>query len=73
MTEFNLSEKIAIIYEVSPSGETWTYYAHKDVKEFIRLLKEEFRELSYKDEEWISQSLDTIEDRIDKLAGEKLK
>jgi len=54
-TEFNLSEKM----------KDWvkpTYKEEKDVKEFIRLLKEEFEN---------NESLD-INETIDKLAGDKL-
>lgn len=56
--EFNLSEKQL---EVMTSG--LKLYEEKDVKEFIRLLKEEM--YCYSDKEIIDM-------KIDKLAGEKL-
>jgi hypothetical protein len=65
--EFNLSEKF---YLRIIDGKNKKCYKEENVKEFIRLLKEEIKKdqdicLSYMDEE----RMDKI---IDKLAGEKL-
>ena len=64
--EFNLSEK-----EVSV-GNRVKYYKPKDVKEFIKLLKDRFDLLAHTGLfDW--QELDLIEEEIDKLAGDKFK
>lgn len=57
--KFNLSEKAMKIHSVNGYHET-NHYHEEDVKEFIRLLKEEIGK------RWASEI-------IDKLAGEKLK
>ena len=67
MVEFNLSEKRFKQYtgDTIQGCEEWYYQYHQyDVKEFIRLLKEEFNKdcTDYQD----------IMKIIDKLAGDKL-
>jgi len=63
MSEFNLSEK----KRFRGDGD----YFHKDVKEFIRLLKEELPEfMYYKQGSEIGKFIHIV---IDKLAGENLK
>lgn len=57
--EFNLSEKIGDV------GDEWdSALTQSNVKEFIRLLKEELGKNSY---------FTLAQELIDKLAGEKLK
>jgi len=68
--EFNLSEKIGISDELcmfDDNDKLIKYLDVKDVKEFIRLLKEEMKDKSG------SYSEVTRLEKIDKLAGEKLK
>ena len=70
--EFNLSEKIDEV-EAGPLGYAPQSILYKqDVKEFIRLLKEEISKTFQK---WEIDSLVQEEelDKIDKLAGEELK
>ena len=62
MSEFNLSSKEHIHWGTEPA------YARDDVKEFIRLLKEEI----HNDPEMYLESLDDFDGLIDKLAGEEL-
>ena len=66
---FNLSEKRKRDYE-DIVEDTFYIYSEKDVKEFIRRLKEElcFRNSVLDDEQenWVSN-------KIDKLAGKNLK
>lgn len=63
MTEFNLSEKI---WNDGQEGCNNMFY-EEDIKEFIRLLKEEL------DNRIISNTANEIcKEIIDKLAGEKL-
>ena len=57
--EFNLSEKIEF---EGDGGVDWLKI--KDVKEFIRLLKEKLRNFYGKNCSWLNE--------IDKLAGEEL-
>lgn len=59
--EFNLKEK----RETSRNG-AYNVYPEEDVKEFIRLLKEEYKSRRPKAETWFLEII------IDKLAGEKL-
>ncbi len=62
--EFNLSEKIV---EVSHYDNPWREHLFvKDVKEFIKLLKEKFND----DGEYYYYK--EIEEEIDKLAGDDL-
>ena len=76
MKEFNLSEKvITIIAEDEDDGleKQGKYVYISDVKEFIRLLKEEIEEAQTD-----CANLDTIDKYdcfriIDKLSGDKLK
>ena len=64
MSEFNLSEKIQMDSEYLD----WEMLKIEDVKEFIRLLKEEMN-----DDDSLDYSTQVeIERKIDKLAGEKL-
>ena len=79
--EFNLSEKIKQLDEMIELEELNTDFSSiserqlvgvykelkKDIKEFIRLLKEEF-DINYKQVWGINQ----IKEIIDKLAGDKL-
>ncbi len=58
MTTFNLSEKIECY-------RTYLIVPVKDIREFIRLLKEVLREDGYAGD-------DVVLRKIDKLAGEKL-
>lgn len=61
--EFNLSEKIV---EVSHYDNPWREHLFvKDVKEFIKLLKESFDGIN-------NYRFCHIQDRIDKLAGDDL-
>ena len=60
--EFNLSEKEQVLVFIE---DKYNYYKTKDVKEFIKRLKEVFRYSSL----WKG---DSIGEEIDKLAGEKL-
>ena len=65
--EFNLSEK-------GCKGK-WNYYFHeKDIKEFIKILKEEIDEIEYGNiEELAAETINnSIKKRIDKLAGKEL-
>ena len=70
--EFNLSEKILNSQKILDSdrifdvGQLVYFLELKDVKEFIRLLKEELKKFSDATEYGVSRV-------IDKLAGEKLK
>ena len=61
MKEFNLSEKLFI----SPNFTPRSNLTKEDVKEFIRLLKEELKKGS--------MATPTAYDLIDKLAGDDLK
>ena len=61
--EFNLSEKRNEFI----SNDKYFYF-EEDVKEFIRRLKEEIENQEYKDN--ITETLDEILEKIDKLAGE---
>jgi hypothetical protein len=73
---FNLSERI----RTAAAGSQWQVIGAEDVKEFIRLLKEEAEKDTF---EWGDESCDgewhTGYDKdelirfIDKLAGDKLK
>jgi len=65
MKEFNLSEK-----EVRAKGKG-KVFMRKDVKEFIRLLKEEIMAWGGYDGNTDKMVEETIKD-IDKLAGDKL-
>ncbi|MHA1225322.1 MAG: hypothetical protein ACTSPV_01100 [Candidatus Hodarchaeales archaeon] len=71
--EFNLSEKIVLkILEdlkESPKYEELMYLRVEDVKEFIRRLKEVFKNTKVSSYGW---SWEYINKEIDKLAGEKL-
>jgi hypothetical protein len=62
-TEFNLSKRVNPLK--LECGEVY-YYKEEDVKEFIRLLKEFIRE-DLPSPYW------NVCDKIDSLAGEKLK
>jgi len=62
-TKFNLSEKI----KFDETGNIGLF-VEKDVKEFIRLLKEDIA-LEFEDD----CHLDWLNIKIDKLAGEELK
>lgn len=62
--EFNLSEKIELDHWHNPTG-----VPIKDVKEFIKLLKEEFKNRDYMN---ASGEIITINYIINKLAGDKL-
>lgn len=76
MKEFNLSKKVQF-------DTIETYYLEEDVKEFIRLLKEELKKTKGMNHTLIKQidigeydkfvSINRIFRIIDKLAGEKLK
>ena len=61
MEEFNLSEKITS--DLYNCGETVLQV--EDVKEFIRRLKERVKNQL--------ETMETVDEIIDKLAGEKLK
>jgi len=68
MTEFNLSEKRKDYRDSHQEPIEWLEL--KDVKEFIRLLKEELD----KKKDWSNyEDKDEVVYFIDKLAGEKLK
>ena len=73
--EFNLSEK-GQEAGVSVQGIEFNIYREKDVKEFIRRLKERLCKEKIKAETrescWDRISQETIWEEIDKLAGEKL-
>ena len=72
MTEFNLSKK-RIIYS-NASGRKIIRYEEENVKEFIKLLKEEFTGAIISNCKKNSKSvLSQFNYRIDKLAGEDLK
>ena len=66
-TEFNLSEKEDLFSNT---------YNRKDVKEFIRLLKEEFKEPSYIYDDEYTKGMRNMcirfQEIIDKIAGDKL-
>jgi len=66
--EFNLSERF--VYLDNPKGVSIEFISTKDVKEFIRLLKEEIKKIAPDYETtWITEPFYRI---IDKLAGDKL-
>ena len=69
MKEFNLSSKLC-------DGFGNPHYHPLDVKEFIRLLKEEFQDGDdelYEDSEGINWcNWDLLNKKLDKLAGEEL-
>jgi len=68
--EFNLSEKIFLTRDDSDMGDGTLPVIHTTfVKEFIRLLKENFR---YRESKHQKLDLNIIELMIDKLAGSKL-
>lgn len=69
MTEFNLSEKKSIGRFAPTNERQFVYYKEEDVKEFIRLLKEEICWCKPLDEQY---DKDCPCNFIDKLAGEKL-
>jgi hypothetical protein len=62
MGDFNLSEKELIFNDEDGFVDASGMYDEKEVKEFIRLLKEKFNECE----------MDGVVAYIDKLAGEKL-
>jgi len=64
-TKFNLSEKI---FRCETSRRGFIVINEEDVKEFIRLLKEDIA-LEFEGD----SHLDWLNIKIDKLAGEKLK
>jgi hypothetical protein len=66
MEEFNLSEKIG--FWATPMGRSGEGLAVLDVKEFIRLLKEEIIKLNYPGKVETQMLYE-----IDKLCGDKLK
>jgi len=66
--EFNLSKKVFQDFK----GKDNIYF-EKDVKEFIRLLKERFEYLDNEVGEICENDRYMIWNEIDKLAGEKLK
>lgn len=65
--EFNLSDYIRgdIISEALDTE----FIRVRDVKEFIRILKEEL----VQENVWDEESMGIIENKIDKLAGDKLR
>ena len=63
--EFNLSERIEILGVFK-----YKVYLEEDVKEFIRLLKEKINNASLIP---VFDKRKAIFDKIDKLAGDKLK
>jgi len=66
--EFNLSEKIDLIDDENK----WISHIHvADIKEFIRLLKEELKEITFVNQ--IPEFDEIVGDSIDKLAGDKFK
>lgn len=76
--EFNLSEKIVENEDGTP--DFLTTIRTEDVKEFIRRLKEEIENSKYKriqrdedNNEWEEVPAGDIFEKINKLAGEKLK
>jgi len=80
MTEFNLSERLMFLDEEKG-------FTKEDVKEFIRLLREEMvrrekltiekminKGITSKERDWLhKQAKNCLSGFIDKLAGEKLK
>ena len=70
--EFNLSEKIFGVgdWEESPDG----YFQARDVKEFIKMLKEKIKHMSVDDsmDYYDNCNYADFEEEINKLAGEKL-
>ena len=66
MTEFNLSEKVIIV-----GDKVWAY-TEKDVKEFIKKLKEETGNWNMADEFKGFIKISHVHQIIDKLAGDKL-
>jgi len=69
MTKFNLSEKIKTDGQ-DLVGDDYTILETKDVREFIRLLKEE---MTIKNKEYLGElDINDAIQIIDKLAGEKL-
>jgi len=72
-TEFNLSEKIKILNDFSNHNEPFACFELKDVKEFIRLLKEEIK-LEQEEQNSFKEDKEDVnfEYIIDKLAGDKL-
>ena len=62
MTEFNLSGKSVI-----KEGSMLDWYSEVSVKEFIRLLKEEISK------DYVGILLRDLNDKINKLVGDKLK
>ena len=68
-TEFNLSEKI---HRERVKWKT-EVIDKKDVKEFIRLLKERVRHLDIYEGLWSEAEREALFIEIDKLAGDKLK
>jgi hypothetical protein len=79
--EFNLSDKLieCPTGDIIEGCEEWYYHLRKeDVREFIRLLKEEFCYPNEgicklcKKETFVNMNCDCFECVIDKLAGDKL-
>ena len=64
--EFNLSDK-----EQQLEGLEMPFYSEKDVKEFIRLLKERFG-VSIINNKPYAYTAEMIYKQIDKLAGDKI-
>ena len=76
-TEFNLSEKISAINDYELENDVHPVTALKvleveDIKEFIRLLKEPFTIPKSWDANTVKKLCMFFENRIDKLAGDKL-
>ena len=67
MKEFNLSETL----DKTDREEGLAYYKEKDVKEFIKRLKEGFVYKEDGAEQWYTK--ENIIDDIDKLAGKDLQ
>ena len=65
MSEFNLSEKSLSALSVwcDKNPKNTSYFSNNDVKEFIKLLRKEFMSCEIRQ---------LIDNKIDKLAGDKL-
>lgn len=74
--EFNLSEKNKCLVNGQPTKDN--YYLEKDVKEFIKLLKEEFGDCRDKTDVWADEERwnkfeKMFKKKLGELAGKNLK
>lgn len=69
--EFNLSKRMKAYTSVSGSIR-FDFFKEEDVKEFIRLLKEEVKSNIAGSDKFYDDNPENLLDFIDKLAGDKL-